>query len=149
MERQDQSVRRPGRPGANVGATDARLTSRLKEIVARHGWPDISLVGVEASSAAMLILIHSSDHDWQRHLIPELERLADAERIDRHSIAYVIDKLLAAEGKPQRFGTQLETRDGRLQPVPVEDPAGLDQRRAAYWLGSAADYLKFAAAQHK
>jgi hypothetical protein len=148
MQKQDQAPRTSKERAASMADVDSRLTAQLQAIVKQHGWPTIQLVGFEASSAAALILIHTSDQDWQRRMIPILEGLAAQDKIDKPDIAYITDKLLTAEGKPQRFGTQLDFSAGKAGLLPVEDPERLNQRRAAYWLGAVEDYLSFAEAQH-
>jgi hypothetical protein len=53
------------------------------------------------------------------------------------------DRVLCAEGQPQRYGTLFWTgSDGTepLQAQPVDDPDHLDERRAAIGLGPFADY---------
>jgi hypothetical protein len=50
------------------------------------------------------------------------------------------DRILVAEGKPQRYGTQFHTVDGKLVPRPIEDEANVDARRAAVGLGTMAEY---------
>lgn len=139
MRDQDQTARgikttaAPGQPLAmatNLAAIDANLTTQLKGIVTQHGWPTITLVGLDASNAATLLLTHSADHAWQRSLLPELTTLADQRKIDPAPLAFVIDKELLAEGKPQRYGTQFQSVDGALAMVQVEDPGGLDSLRA-------------------
>jgi hypothetical protein len=113
-----------------LSATDAGLTLQLKQIVNEKGWPTIALVGIDASNAAMLILTHTPDHAWQRQLLPQLQALADADKIDASPLALVIDKELVAEGKLQRYGSQFKFINGEMAMYAVEDPAGLDQRRA-------------------
>jgi hypothetical protein len=111
-------------------AIDTRLTLELKEIVQEKGWPTIALVGIDASNAAMLILTHTSDHAWQRQLLPQLQELADTNKIDLSPLALVIDKELVAEGKLQRYGSQFKFINGEIAMYAVENPANLDQRRA-------------------
>jgi hypothetical protein len=126
---------------SDVGAVDARLTAELKTIVAKDGWPTIALVGDKASSAAMLILIHTRDHAWQRSLLPQLEGLADAGKIDGSYVATLIDKELVSEGKLQRYGTQFKfLGNGEMAMYGVEDPAELDTRRAKVFLPPMAAY---------
>lgn len=110
--------------------TDAELTAELKQIVQRKGWPTIALVGIDASNAAMLILNHSSDHAWQQQMLPQLEQLADARKIDPSALALVVDKELISEGKLQRYGTQFKYINGALAMYGVEDPGSLDNERA-------------------
>lgn len=110
--------------------TDAQLTEELKQIVKEKGWPTITMVGIDASDAAMLILTHTADHAWQRQMLPQLEQLADAGKIDPSSLAFVVDKELVSEGKLQRYGTQFKFINGSLAMFGVEDPGGLDHQRA-------------------
>ena len=115
--------------------TDTTLTGKLKQIVASHGWPTIELVGIEASQAAALILIHSPDHDFQRQLLPELQGLVQTNKIVGADIALLIDKTLVAAHKLQRFGTQFSWKnDGSMVMDAVEDQEHLDQRRDTYAL---------------
>ena len=118
----------------NMAEIDAALTRELKSIVTEKGWPTIALVGIEASNGAMLMLTHSPDHEWQRSLLTQLEGLADTGKIDGSSLALVIDKELVSEGKLQRYGTQFKMLDGEMAMIGVEDPAGLDARRAKVFL---------------
>jgi hypothetical protein len=130
----DQTARGlSGTPAASMkelSATDAELTVELKQIVDQKGWPTIALVGIEASNAAMTVLTHSADHAWQSHLLPTLEQLADAGKIDPSTLALVVDKELVSEGKLQRYGSQFKAVNGGMAMFGVEDPDQLDQRRA-------------------
>jgi hypothetical protein len=125
---------------ANARETDTRLTAELKDIVAKRGWPTIALVGIDASNGALLILAHTTDHAWQLSLLPQLEELAGTERIDGSMVALIVDKELVAEHKPQRYGTQFKFVDGQAMMFAVEDPAGLDARRAKAFLPPMAAY---------
>jgi hypothetical protein len=119
---------------AKTAEVDERLTTELKEIVARHGWPTIALVGMDASNDAMTVLTHTPDHAWQRSMLPRLERLAAEGKIDGSALATVVDKELVSEGKPQRYGTQFKVVGGKMAMIAVEDPEGLDARRATVFL---------------
>jgi hypothetical protein len=60
--------------------------------------------------------------------------------LSSNDIALLTDGLLAARGKPQRYGTNFELRDGELKPAPLEDKANVDKRRRAAGLGTLANY---------
>jgi len=115
---------------AALPATDRRLTEELKQIVAKSGWPVISLVGIDASNDAMLILTHTPDHAWQKELLPELQKLAAEDKIDGSGLALVVDKELVAEGKEQLYGTQFKFINGKMAMFAVQDPSHLDELRA-------------------
>lgn len=110
--------------------TDAQLTAELKQIVNEKGWPTIAMVGIDASNAAMLILTHTPDHAWQQQMLPQLTQLSDADKIDPSSLALVVDKSLISAGKLQRYGSQFKYVNGAMAMYGVEDPGGLDRKRA-------------------
>jgi len=147
MKQQDQNARgidygqtTKDKPAGTMAEVDARLTDELKAIVAKSGWPTIALVGLEASNAAMLVLTHTRDHAWQASMLPQLEQLADTGKIDGSQLAFVIDRELVSEGQLQRYGTQFKVVDGEMAMFGVEDPAGLDARRARVFLSPIEDY---------
>ena len=157
MAKLDQSVRAPEYVSGAVPAklvkkqenVDRQLTAEMKGIVARNGWPTIRLVGIEASGDAALILVHSPDRAFQRIMLPRLQQLSQDGEIVGSSIAAIIDKLLIADGKPQRFGTQFKWANGNAEMLPVEDAAGLEQRRAKYLLPPVAEYKRMLAELYK
>ena len=149
MAAEDQDIRKQTLADQNIGslskeqmqilrdkvhATDTIRTAELKQLVAINGWPTVSLVGIDASKAAALIVIHTQDHAWQKSLLPLLESLVKQNKIMGDDVALITDKTLVADGKPQRFGTQSSTRDGVMMILPVEDPAHLDERREQFFL---------------
>ena len=165
MGKLDQRVRKPfetmfaknARPSEEsvnavnrtIEQTDRNLTQQLKEIVAKNGWPTIHLVGAEASSSAAIILVHSPDREFQRHLLPELDILVTERKIIGSDIAVLIDNLLIEDGKLQRFGTKFQVANGQAVLEPVEDPAHVDELRAKYMLPSLEEFRKsFAKAFH-
>jgi hypothetical protein len=144
MYNADQTARglssAPAASMQQLSATDAELTMELKQIVDQKGWPAIALVGIQASNAAMTVLTHTADHAWQLHLLPTLEQLADAGKIDPSSLALVVDKELVSEGKLQRYGSQFKAVSDGMAMYGVEDPDQLDQRRAKALLAPMAVY---------
>ena len=104
---------------------------RLKEIVARHGWPGISLVGVEGCRAAWLIAQHSiCTPDLQREFLTLLAQASAAVEAPRRQLALLTDRIRFHEGKPQLYGTVLDWDEQGELSCEVEDPANLDARRA-------------------
>ena len=128
---------------AQMKALDARNTARLKEIVAAHGWPGKSLVGEKAAHAAWLLVQHAdADARFQRRCLELMEGLPAGE-VSAKDIAYLTDRVLLAEGKPQRYGTQfLKDASGKWVPKPLEDPEHVEERRKSVGLGSLADYAR-------
>jgi hypothetical protein len=120
-----------------VAAADRTSTTRMKEVVAKHGWPGKRLVGEEGANAAWLLVQHADlDRDFQKLCLPLLEKAVAAGDAEPRHYAYLHDRVAVAESRPQRFGTQY--RDGK--PAPIEDEARVDERRRQVGLGTMAEY---------
>ena len=123
-------------------AVMAENTAWLKPIIARQGWPLISQVGADAAQAALIIVQHSdADPDFQAQVLPLLEAAVNNHQAYAEGFAMLTDRVLVAQGKPQRYGSQLQTNtDGSMSMLPVEDEANLDARRRKLGLPSMAEY---------
>ncbi len=73
----DAPADKQGEIRPSFDAVDQNTTAQLKEIVRKHGWPTIRLVGIKASQAAATILNHSRDQGLQREWIPRLSKLVE------------------------------------------------------------------------
>ena len=121
---------------------------RLRRIVSEVGWPHEGLVGAEGAEAAWLVAQHSiSEPDFMRRCRDELERESAAGRVPRWQYAYLDDRIRVSEGRPQRFGTQLELKPDGPAPCEIEDPGHLDELRREAGLPSLEERLRAMAAQ--
>lgn len=123
---------------------DASGMLRMKEIVAKYGWPGRSLVGTEAATAAWLLVQHSDrDVAFQRLALEAMKKLPECE-VENSHLAYLTDRVLLNEGKRQLCGTSLRRKeDGTLMiPKPIEDEANVDKRRAELGLQPLAEYVR-------
>ncbi|WP_103502929.1 DUF4135 domain-containing protein [Streptomyces sp. SM14] len=141
-------------PWAQGGFTDtvaaerlAKLTATglewLRSVVDRHGWPGRGLVGAEAAGAACRLLQHvEGETEFRRHCLKLVEEAVERGEMPPRDIAYLTDTLRLAEGRKQLYGTKFERRDGMLRPRPLEDPDGVEQRRAALRMESLEEYAR-------
>jgi hypothetical protein len=121
-------------------AVDKKNRDRLKEIVAKHGWPGRSLVGRDGAHAVWLVVQHSvADLAFMRRCLASMKAAPKGEVEPKH-VAYLTDRILVKEGKKQIYGTEL---NGKFVPEPIEDEANVDKRRADVGLMPLAEYLKF------
>lgn len=123
---------------AAVDAIDRRSTARLKEVVARHGWPSFALVGEDGAHAAWLLVQHADlDPAFQKECLAKMQPLVERAQASGIDYAYLSDRVAVAERRPQRYGTQF---DERREPRAIEDEANVDARRAALGMPSMAAY---------
>nr|WSZ96225.1 hypothetical protein OH820_11675 [Streptomyces sp. NBC_00857] len=120
---------------------DADNTAALARILDEYGWPGLSLVGEQATTAAWLIAQHA-ELDFQLHALNLLRDTVAVGEAPAWHLAYLTDRCLMHQREPQLFGTQyLDTGDGRGTRLwNVADPDHLDARRAEVGLGPHAEY---------
>lgn len=125
--------------GSVTMQVDRDNQKRLKEIISKEGWPGKSLVGNDGANAAWIIAQHAdSDVAFQKECLALMEA-APPDEVRKSDVAYLTDRVLVAEGKKQRFGTQMGPN---FKPQPIEDEANVDARRASVGLQPLAEYLR-------
>ena len=131
-----------GRTGGADTEGDTARTERLRQILARHGWPGFDLVGRDGGDAAWAIAQHSdTDPAFQKHALELLTAAAERGQASWGNVAYLTDRVAVAEGRPQTYGTQVGCGPGGPKPnTPIADEGAVDQRRAKAGLAPLADY---------
>ena len=151
MAKEDQEIRdRASRAryadaaiNARWAEVDRKNTARLKAIVAERGWPGKGLVGPDGAQAAWLLVQHADrDRDFQRRCLTLLEQAVKAGEASGVHLAYLTDRVRVGDGRPQLYGTQFLTIDGREELQPIEDQAHVDERRKAVGLPPLAEYVE-------
>jgi len=118
-----------------------RNATRLKAIIAAHGWPGRSLVGQDGSHAAWRVVQHAiGDPSFQRSCLAAIEEsVADGEA-PLAQLAFLVDRVRYFEGRPQIYGTQFDwNENGEMNPWQIEDPDHVDERRSRAGLNSIAE----------
>ncbi|HEV2970514.1 MAG TPA: DUF6624 domain-containing protein [Pirellulales bacterium] len=127
---------------AECEKVDGENTKWLMQVIDERGWPTIAMVGKDGANAAWLLVQHA-DHNrkFQRKCLDLMAKLPKGE-VSQSNLAYLTDRVLLAEGKKQRYGTQFTNDDGKFQPSSLEDETNVDKRRAEVGLEPLADYAK-------
>lgn len=137
MAATDQETRTSGRMDVEI---DKRNTARLKEIIAKHGWPTVSTFGSKAANNAWLLVQHAdAEPSFQEECLQILKDLPEGEASKGH-IAYLEDRVRVNTGRPTLYGTQFYEVEGRLVPRPIESPDQLEERREAAGLETFEEY---------
>jgi hypothetical protein len=118
-----------------------RNAAQLTEMITENGWPGRSLVGDDGSHAAWFVIQHAIAHPaLQRRCLLLLKQAVKAGEAAKAQVAYLEDRIRYFEGRPQLYGTQYDWDEhGELSPYPIEDPAGVDERRRSVGLGTLAE----------
>lgn len=125
---------------AEAMALDARHVARLQQIVDQlGGWPGKSLVGMDGSNAAWLIAQHGG-REFLHEMLPLMKKAAESGELPPASYALSEDRVRIQDGKKQLYGSQFNTRNGKCEPLPIEDPEHVDERRKSVGLDPLSDY---------
>ena len=140
----DQDARLAQPPnGFQIMLIDWDNTTWMKQVIEKHGWPGRTMVGRDGAQAAWLLVQHADrDPAFQRRCLELLTKVYEKGDASADQVAYLTDRVLLAEGKPQVYGTQFETVNGKLQPRPIENEAEVDKRRAEMGLAPLAVYAE-------
>jgi hypothetical protein len=142
----DQAMRNKVIETNNMSLWDDRIdkenTDWLNKHVKKYGWPTISEVGEDGAQAAWLLVQHS-DHDitFQIHCLKLMKKLPKSEVLLRN-IAYLEDRVLVAQNKPQLYGTQFYKEGAIFEPSPIKNIGTLDKGRKQMGLESFAENEK-------
>ncbi len=112
--------------------------TRLRELIAIHGWPAEEIAGEDGAKAAWFIAQHAvGEPEFQRKALALVEACVGAGRVPAWHAAYLEDRIAMQEGRPQRFGTQWmdDPLDGRARPWLLAEPESVNELRASVGLG--------------
>jgi hypothetical protein len=134
--------------GSRVFKVDNFNTAELKSMLKNRGWFRDDVDGPGAGSSAWLIAQHADRNpEFQQDVLTLIEAELGAPGVSKSNYAYLYDRVQMRftdgdlEGRVQRYGTQGRcTGPGTWEPLPVEEPARIDEVRAEVGLGTIAEY---------
>ncbi|GAA2211348.1 hypothetical protein GCM10009850_068070 [Nonomuraea monospora] len=141
----DQEVRTLEASQEDWDRVEKANTDRMRQILDQHGWPGYAAVGEDGARAAWALVQHADrDLELQKRGLELMRRAVEKGDADSSDLAFLVDRVRVAEGKPQVYGTQWETDpQGAWRPrTPIEDEAKVDERRAEAGLKPLAEYLE-------
>ena len=104
--------------------TDSLNLVLVDEILSQHGFPRKEQVGDFGNQAVWLVFQHA-DLDYQKRFLPQMEAAVSHGYIAPLYLALLRDRIDVREGRPQRYGTQIDEK-GNLAPL-------LDASRVNQW----------------
>lgn len=120
---------------------DSINTARITEIIDEHGYPGKSMVGDGFASTAFLVIQHA-DLEIQEKYLSVITKAADDGEVRWSSVALLVDRINMRNGKPQIYGSQLNTNKetGELFFAKIAEPHKIDSIRATVGLGPIQSY---------
>lgn len=124
---------------------DADATRVIGDYADRYGWIDTKRFGGGVSAHAWILVQHADDHpEFQAEILEKMKPYVDRGETSKSNYAFLWDRVAVNTGQLQRYGTQPTWEcddDGKMSLRPLEDPDGVNARRAQMGLGSVEDGL--------
>jgi len=116
---------------AGMEEVHRRNAARLREIVSEFGWPGQTLVGQDGCEAAWMIAQHAvSEPSFMQEMLQLLQFASKRNEAPYRQVAYLQDRILMMQGRPQIYGTQYDwDEQGEFNPWPIQDPQTVDASR--------------------
>lgn len=126
-----------------IRAYDSKNLSRVIELLDKYGWLGIDDVGRKGNQALYLVILHS-DPATRKKYLPIMREANERGKAAASELALLEDRVLLDEGKNQRYGSQLKFNpdNGMYELYPIDDPAGVNERRQEMGLAPLEDYLR-------
>jgi len=127
---------------AQMDSVDRANTTELKALIEQYGWPTRKLVAREGANAAFLIVQHADkDVAFQKKYLEFLREEFRKGDVPGEAVAMLDDRTRVAEGRKQRYGTQMTLVDGQIKIEPMDDEANVDKRRRELGMVPLAEYI--------
>lgn len=144
----DQSIRQKGsytqEDYQKMWIQDSLNLLEVKGILQQVGrWPGFKEVGTDGSTTVWLLIQHAPV-ETQEQYVGWLEKAVSEKNASPVNLAYLQDRILMYQNKPQIYGTQAKTnpKTGKMELVPIADPEHVDERRAKLGLSPLSEYKK-------
>ena len=127
----------------HIKTMDLQNTIWLEKLIEQPGLPGMTEVGDDGTQALFLVIQHSADLEFQKRCLALMEVLVRQDEFAAVHLAYLTDRILAMEVKPQIYGMQGRSQgDGAIVPYLIENEEQVDERRKALGLESIEEYFK-------
>jgi hypothetical protein len=124
---------------------DSVTITTMTRIIDSAGWLGRDRLGETGGLALFLAIQHTESLETKKKYLLHLKEAHRKKwEIRVPDIAYLEDRIAILEGKPQRYGTQFMTVDGKNKFFPIEDLKNVNKRRKKLELSPIEQYAKFA-----
>ncbi len=130
---------------------DARLADQMginfaaaKKMIDANGFPDHDMVGEEATHKFWMMVQHMDGYpNFQMQVLRRMSGPVDQNKASSKDFAYLTDRVLINQQRPQHFGTQVyyDNVAKTYKPHPVDDITRTNERRAEIGLAPLDDFL--------
>jgi hypothetical protein len=126
----------------NMSAADSLNLLKVAAIIDKFGWLGADEIGKSGNTTLFMVIQHSGIQTQDKYL-PVMRAAAANGKAALKSLALLEDRVALSHGNRQLYGSQViwDMKTNHYQVAPLENPEGVDKRRAAMGLPSMTEYL--------
>lgn len=129
----------------DIRRTDSLNLIQVKRIFRQYGYPGADMAGKQSAHNFWLLIQHcDQDPAFQEEVLGAMKQEVENGTVSAWNYAYLTDRVLVNQGKPQVYGTQMQlNRDSTsFEPKPMIEPEKVDDRRGEMGLSPIEFYIK-------
>ncbi|OGC70028.1 hypothetical protein A2415_01560 [candidate division WWE3 bacterium RIFOXYC1_FULL_39_7] len=121
---------------------DAENTTKIKGLIAKYSLIDVERFGKEVSQAAWLIVQHAprTEVDFMKSYLDIMRK--NTSKVIMRNLAYLEDRVNMYTDLPQVYGTQVISKDGKMEFYKIEDVSKVDECRNEVGLNPLKEYAE-------
>lgn len=127
---------------AHLYKNDSLHLLKVDKLISEKGWLGPDIIGNQGNTTLFLVIQHSNLSTQIRYL-PILKKAVEEGKASATDLAYLVDRVLVAQGKKQIYGTQVkrDTNSNYYIVPPIENPENVNIKREQVGLGAIKNYL--------
>jgi hypothetical protein len=114
---------------------------KVEAILLQYGWLGADVLGEQGSSTLWLVIQHA-DLKTQEKYLPMMKEAVKNRKARAADLALLVDRIEMRNGRPQIYGSQITTKDGKAVIYQIVDEINVNKRRAEVGLQPLEDYVK-------
>lgn len=108
-----------------ISDTDEANQRELERLLNQCGWP--GMLDKKRSAFSAFLIIQHAPLDYQLKYFEMVKSANGRGEIPNEKFAWLVDRILVKQGKPQLYGTEFEYGSNKV--APIMDPKNLNARR--------------------
>lgn len=125
-----------------MNAIDRANVEIVTNFIDKHGWLGKDDIGEDGNETLFLCIQHCQDSVIQHKYLPIIEDAVKKGNAEPWHFAFLTDRVLMNQGKPQIYGTQTIAAKGRTFLVPLQNTCEVDALRKSIGLESLDNYMQ-------
>lgn len=124
-----------------INQNDSLNLIKVKMILDQYGWLGPDVIGQQGNTTLFLVIQHS-DLATQEKYLPMMKEAVRNGKAEGSQLALLVDRVEMYNKRPQIYGSQINSENGKYIVYKIIDEANVNKRRAEVGLEPLEEYVK-------